>query len=528
MELSLVASRSGPPCCRADGILLHSAYDPTLEAERFLEANLKARKPTHFILVGACLDYLSASIRARFPKALILSVQLDAAFRAYEGPGADAVWYPNGDMPLRGFLSARLDEECSGGVAILEWPPALKAFPDAARSAIGTLREVLDELASSAATLKVQGRTWMRNACRSFLLAENAAGLCKDGAPIVVAAAGPSLGKALSALAPYRQRFRLFAVSSALAACRAGGFEPDLVVATDGGFYSRAHLFPLADKPCVLASPLSALPSAFLFSKAAILPLVQGNFPELELSNLLGTGIPLPSHGSVSGSALRLAALATTGPILAAGLDLASWDLISHARPHGFDALIQEGERREKPFETLLFARERPLAPDAIQGGPWRNSRSLSIYAAALDVEVGDPPFAGRTYRIEPSPVALSAFLPLPVDGLQGLFSGAALPESHSTKYALPPLAEREESLAAFLDACVRAAMKACEELSRGELPESHRAREMLKSIDLPDWAAANRAIVSSRDASGSAEALEKETLSFLSDLTRRLLPWTT
>jgi hypothetical protein len=525
MEIAFQTSRTGAPTCAVGERRLHSAYSPEAEGERFLVKAMGDRRPGYFVLIGPCLDYLSPAIRREFPGAVIISIQLDAAFRGREIGEADHIRYPDDPVGLEVFLNEHVTEDCLTGIQVLEWPPAAAAYPAEARAASEFVRRALDRLSSSAATLRAFGRRWILNACRNYLLLERSLYLRIDGRPIVVAAAGPSLEEALSILGPRTGLFRLFAVSSALSACRASGLEPELVAATDGGFWSRYHLQTLADRSCPVAAPLTALPSSSLSRGMASIILDQGNFPEPELCRLLGCGIRIPSHGTVTGAALHLASRATSGPIIAAGMDLAAHDLRSHVRPHGFDFLCRDGQSRLEPFETLLYGRETPMLTERVGCGPWRRSRSLAVYADALAHEAVAPRFAGRLYRLLPSPVGLDGYSTLDRGELEALLptgveqDGAPAPRLR----VLPPPEIRAVALKAALEDWIRAIREACRDLSRGLLPASERTIELLRAADLADWTAARRACRAGRDAGAAAVQLEERCAGFLEDIEARL-----
>ena len=58
-----------------------------------------------------------------------------------------------------------------------------------------------------------------------------------------------------------------------------------------------------------------------------------------------------------------------------------------------------------------------------------------------------------------------------------------------------------------------------------GGLPESATARELFRSIDLPDWAASRRAVLRAESPEPVRSRLVKTTLDFIDELERRLLP---
>lgn len=523
MVLAIARSRCGSLVCSADGAFLHSRYDPEREAERFLEASLTSF-PSTVILLGPCLDYLTSPLRRRFPGVRIASIQYSAFFRGRENSRADATWYPDTPVPLPAFLNAVIDEDAISGISVLEWAPASKAFPEAAQATREALRAALDRFVSSAATVKAAGRSWILNTCRSFLLAEHLVAPRPFETPIVVAAAGPSLEASLDLLEKWKGTFFLVTVSSALAACTARGFQPDLVVATDGGAWSRLHLYPLARFASPLAVPLCALPSAALWRRLPLLLLDQGSFAETELLPFLGGGYSSPPHGTVAGSAIKLAARLSSGPIIAAGLDLAVHGEFEHARPHGFDRYLDGSVSRISSLEVRAWERRAERATTPLRDG-WFGSRSLAIYADALSSDAAS--LAGRLFRLLPSPQGLSGFRELDPRGLGEILggktkAGATSPLSRSS--TAPSREERRDFLASRLGAWRSLATSACEGLCAGRLPKDEGVRELLRSLDLPDWAAALRAQSAGADPRAAAEALAERVDAALDDMGRRLI----
>lgn len=518
MEIVFSTARNGLATCSRNGRLLHSSYDPRVEAERFVEDLFKGRDeerpPATFVLAGPCIDYLSEIIGRRVPGATIVSVQFSSAFKGREVGAGGARWYPGGELGIEAFLQGFLDDERMAGLALVEWPPAVAEFPVLAEATRRALRVTLDRIAASAATTRAYGRRWIRNACRSFLLVDALVVPRREGAPILVVGAGPSLEAAIEDVLPLRDRFRIFAVSSALRALRARGLEPDLVVATDGGYWSRLHLYPLAEAGTPRASPLSALPSASLRNE--ILLLDQGWFPETELCALLGSPMGIPGHGTVTGTALALAARLGTGPLIAAGFDFAASAASSHAGPHGFDEVVAHGETRLATSEGRRWSRLHDLHPEPLPGSEWRSSRSLAAYATALEA---DRAALGRpVHRLRPSPLRLAGFTETGVEELAALVEGLPEPGRETLLAETPGATEREALLVRLLREWRARSVEALRILEAGRIPEP-RIGDFLRSVDLVDWAAARRGI-SDRGSPGPVlDDLRNTVFRFLDEL---------
>jgi hypothetical protein len=251
---------------------------------------------------------------------------------------------------------------------------------------------------------------------------------------------------------------------------------------------------------------------------------------EAELCPLLGGGIQLPPHGTVAGTAIQLAARLGSGPIILAGLDLAAFGEREHAAPHAFDHYITGASRRLDPWEGRSFARMLENAPLSLPGGQWRVSRSLSAYAGALSED--GRALAGRLFRFKSSPIELEGFSPLEPGELADFIgpSPAGALKKGSTRLvgsvaeAPLPEAARASILAERFSSWRETARAATAELARGLLPERSPQREFLRSIDLPDWAAARRASISGGDPRPAAKALAERVDGFLVELQGRLL----
>lgn len=549
MDPTFSASSGGALTCRISGICLHSNYDPVREAERFARSRLAAAKPSHVILMGACLDYLSASVRSLLPNARLISIQYSSAFEDKTVGAPDAVWYPTSPIGLDSFLDLCLDEDAISGVKVLEWEPARCAFPEEAQSAREAVRAALDRLTSSTATVKASGKLWIVNACTSFLLAESLVLPRPTSKPVLIAAAGPSLPETLAAISSSgadRRDYLLLAVSSALAACRAASLEPDLVISTDGGFWSRFHLYPLVfssremektDSALVLASPLTAAPSGSVFGRARLLALDQGSFAEAELLPALyasgGEALKLPPHGTVSGSALQLASRLSSGALVVAGLDLASYGEAEHARPHGFDSFLGSGVSRLECLETRLYARRSGASTIELPQRPWRSSRALLAYASALEEDSRS--FVGRLFRIGPDVVPLAGFRALDAKGFRTMVevyspSLRTRPENLFEATSIASTSDRERHLLERIRAWKKLAEEAAAGMAEGRLPGPDSAGgalvpELLRSIDIVDYAASRRACLGGGDPRPSAEDLSRSAELFLDGLERRFAP---
>ncbi len=364
--------------------IFHSRYDPYAEAERFAERSLGNRHPSAIVTVGAGLDYLGEALKKRLPDTLVASLQLSSEFRGFERPGSDIRRYPDDPIGVDAFLFTRLDASFDGGVAVLEWKPCVERFRTEYAETMSGVKSALDRLASERATIRHWGYRWLSNAARNACRVERTARLAARGnRPTLVVCAGLSSERVLDCVAalPAADRPAVVCVSSAAAACAARGVSPDLVVTTDPGFWGARHLDRLRAVTPVIVAPLTA---ALDSGNALPLLTLDGGLPyERDFASVLGHGgLPCPPSGTVAGTAILVAIETSVSGVFVTGLDLASNDIVSHARPNALDPFVAPRPARLEPAHSSVWIRETGLYP--IRAGGFRFGRAHAAYAAEL------------------------------------------------------------------------------------------------------------------------------------------------
>ena len=383
--MTIDLARNGLPSAEHGGVRIHSPYDPRREARRFLDTALAdGDAPRAVVIIGAGLGYVDEAAAERWPNANILAIHLSREL--HEGRissgGDDAAprvrrWHPECGVDLASFLSEALTESAMRGLRVLVWPPAAAAMPVEAEEANRSLAEIVRRNTGSISATAAFGRSWIRNAVRNFVDLDRIALPAAVERPVVLAASGPSLEFALPLLSSNRHRFRLWALPSAMPALKAASLAPDLIFATDSGFWARLHMrsFP-RDVP--IAMPLSAAP---LPPHTGTPLLIRQGIPGE--SRLLRSPewplLPVPARGTVAATAVEAWAVSARGPLLLVGLDLCWRDLRSHARPHAFDGWIASRTDRRNPPLNESWNRAVVQAP--IRSGALRTGPALETYA---------------------------------------------------------------------------------------------------------------------------------------------------
>ncbi len=385
-----------------NGISCHSRYAPRKEAERLVDSSIGGKRPAVVFIAGGGLNYIGLVVAQRFPKAIIVSMQPCEDFNGLELAPAAYCWSPScARTPFSVAAEALSGHHASGGVAVIEWSPVLSRYPEQSGRIRRAIRDALEAASSDAATSAFWARRWLRNCVRFTSAVSNNHSIVPGSSTIVIACAGPGLMDTLREIAIMREKIGLWALSSALPALRRYGIEPDLVIATDPGFWSAAHLRTAAGSKIPVAMPPSAYAPASILETSPIVALDTGlSFERAALGALGLRGLEAEAAGSAAGTALSMALSATSGPVVLAGYDLAARASDDHARPYAFDILDELASSRIMPFVSSRSTRI--FDTFQVTAGSWRLSRAFSAYASTIRATAADE---NRVYRVSGSPV---------------------------------------------------------------------------------------------------------------------------
>jgi len=392
---------------RINGLSLHSKYDPPREAKRYLSSLSLSPQTGIFILLEPGAGYLSRELLLRFPHALVLEIHCDSRFHCTDISQTLFSWSPGSGESLRSFLSSHISEYDLGIIQIIEWQPANKIFGKEYVGIQHMVQSFLQEKRSVVHTTGKFGHRWIKNIFRNILnLPPLISFPSPSNMPILIAASGPSLERAIPLIKTNRNRLSLWSLPSSLSLFNNHGIQPDFVFHTDPGFYATYHLRFTQDEPPPLLSPLNAAHPP----RARKQILLNTHSPvETFLIDLLSLPcIPSTSHGTVAGSAFYTALSLNPPLILFAGLDLAFQDILAHCRPHTFDHLLVSKIDRYSSITELYYRRSPRISPFSNSSGNKQQNFSLSRYAEWFRSisEPADIP----VYRLFPSSVPIPSF----------------------------------------------------------------------------------------------------------------------
>ena len=362
MAVEFFSAKNACESARANGVLLHSSYNPQAEAERFAHSLEAAFIPSRVIILEGALSYALPYLRQKFKGAKIGCARYCDDFLK-----SDSLWdfcIPLNDkkngVPFSERLFSFLGEEELFQCVFYEWPPSARAWPKESKEAWKEIKAAMEKAKTLLATREYFSKRWLKNKILFFEKLRKTCALKKTSLPVLICASGPSLESAAPSIRNVRKKLFVCALSSSISALKRLGIEPDLCLSTDGGHWAKKHLETL--KKIFLKSPLAlasegACPSA-LFKEKSILPICYDDDTlSIKLAKAMGiTFVSGRRNGTVSGSALELFLQNSFGPIFFAGLDLQNSKSGGHARPNALDAMNEEKDFRLSPKEKRAAA----------------------------------------------------------------------------------------------------------------------------------------------------------------------------
>lgn len=438
-------ARSGSQTATWNDTLFHSRYDPVKEAGRFIRENTEGEGKRLFIVIEPGLGYVLDAIASTYPGAKIVVLYLHDAFFSRRTRAWPA-WCADGEISIENFLSRTIEDDELEALSLLEWPPARRAFPEAASNVAERVLQHIRERQGSILTSGFFGRRWIRNSILNYLHLGSFVTAATDTAererPVLVAASGPSLERSLPVIAKLRRSLALWALPSSLEALSHAGLQPDLIVLTDPGFYSFIHLSDLARNASVrfmpdrtaIAMPLSAATGAWKLG-LPVVPLSQEVFYETEFLSEAGlSAVSVPANGTVSGTALHLARALSRKIVVFTGLDFCTSDIRSHVRPHAFEPFDRDDAFRLRPWHGRVYERAVSSYPERFNGSGagmirYRTSAPLRTYAGWFSGAIGSDE---AVYRLDASPVEIPGMRGIGCRELEALCRG---PQDEPCRY---------------------------------------------------------------------------------------------
>ncbi len=383
-KIEFIKAKNNQTSCSADGIMLHSSYDPCKEAERFVQTAPVPFSPKYILLTEPAISYCARYLKEKYPEAKICCIRYVQDFSQYDIEW-NKTFYIKEEAALSEEIFSYMGEEGISACVFLSWKASEKVFKQENSTAWNAIKSAVLKSRSVLATRSYFAKRWTKNTLRFCTFAKNTLEIQKGNLPVVICASGPSLFSSLNKIKENRNKFFLIAVSSALSPLVNRNIIPDMCISTDGGYWAKLHLsFALKKHNIPLALPAEGCCFAENIINTKIIPLFYGDGISEEILKSCGyTKTPAQRNGSVSGTVAQLALNLTTGNIYFCGLDLSPSTGFAHTQPN-------ELEINAARFDTRLLNSETRIAPSCFK------NNSLEIYRSWFK----NTDFKNRLFRL--------------------------------------------------------------------------------------------------------------------------------
>lgn len=227
---------------KADIDRYHSRYAPLAEAERYLNDSLAGRSPAIIIIIAGGKNYLGLAVSKLLPTTITILLQPTDIFFEHEVYACNYNWQPGSAVTVEKLLRNLLRPELLvGGVAVVEWPPVIKAYPKLSVQISALVKQMLEEAGANAASIHFWAERWLKNCLRFAKSKPEPFFFSTSIKPVVLVCAGPGLDSCLSVLKKYTEHVNIWCLASSFSSLVEYDINPELVFSTDPGFWNFLH-----------------------------------------------------------------------------------------------------------------------------------------------------------------------------------------------------------------------------------------------------------------------------------------------
>lgn len=360
-EINQLVAKNGEPILEINQLYIHSKYNPTKEAERYVENHYRAHN-LH-IIFGYGSGYLvEAFIKFRKHNEVFIVIDplLDAELlpiRAHHtnilGVKAENIWGMEA-------IIQEIDSEVRTTFNILCTNNYDKLFPEEYKELLQKIRDIQEMNRINDNTLLLFAEKWQENLAMNlnYMTKDTSIQHLKDKFhyPVVIAASGPSLLKQLPLLKKYRNAIILISAGSTTNVLLKNQISPDFIVTLDGGESNYKHFEHLEFNGPKLIYTFQnhyKIRDSFKY-QAFICNLVGHPHVNQYVNKFLKYEIPeLLAGSTVANLCFSIAQYITDGPIAFIGQDLAYTNNLSHVQGHNHTKEMVESSLENKDIVLI-------------------------------------------------------------------------------------------------------------------------------------------------------------------------------
>lgn len=360
LDIEYLEAKNGEKIVKIDNYLMHSKYNPSAEAEDFVNKFFKPGKVQ--ILYGVGMGHIVNNlIKKRKNDEKILIIDPIIKYETKESNVFFCEFNTENDLKL--FFDNLI--KAVDTVNVLTSTNYEKVNSEKYRDFLNVLNRKLQFSEVDKNTLLAFSNQWQENYIKNieYIVKDNSLIKLKDmyDVPVVIASGGPSLTKQIPLLKEIREKVLLISSGSTINTLLNYDIEPDFVVTIDGGEANYNHFKDLKlEKSKIMYSMHShpGIRKSFIKSGYYFLPmniaLSTTHLSEISKED----AVAAPGGGSVANYAFSIATFISTGPIALIGQDLAYTDNLTHA----------EFNKHSKKIDTELINSTRTFMVDGYNG----------------------------------------------------------------------------------------------------------------------------------------------------------------
>lgn len=353
-NLVYMNAKNGDKIIKIDNYLLHSKYNPRIEARRFVEENIE--KNCKNIVIGLGLGYIIPELEnENYDMEDILIIEPLSELQG-QIKSKYKIMYGVNEQEIKVEVS-KLLKYFNREVKVIVLTPYKTIFSNECKRILNVIKEVQMLNVVNDNTIRGQSVFWQENIIKNTLYATLGNSLADlrnyYTAPVVIASGGPSLMKQIPLLKKYRNKMILLAAGSTLTTLVKEGVKPNYVISIDGTPGNYELHFKGFD--------YEGIELIYLFSNNY---LIQKNYNEqhyyfidkydeslknsLEIRYYFNDIAKIEGGGSVANYALSVARFITTGPVAMIGQDLAYTNNETHSKHNLGRKIVTEDLLKER------------------------------------------------------------------------------------------------------------------------------------------------------------------------------------
>lgn len=355
MEVKFQLAKNNEQTAFVNNSFLHSSYNPSKEAERFVDNITLNFSPEYIIIIEPALSYCLPFLKNKFPESKIGAIRISDVFNSYNANFDFVINYYEHSNNFASYFSSILTEEQLLKTFFINWKNSELPYKNQIISITKTISDSLQNAKTLLFTRQYFEKKWFINSINFVKNIKHTVFFNNlITKPILIISSGPSLEKFIQIILDNMNKFFIICLSSAISVCNKYNITPDLYMTTDGGFWAGQHLKKI-NKEIPLAIPIEAYCNKTLLTSCKILPL---DYSDSLLNDYIKkTSLKLKRaerNGTVAGTALKFAIENTNMPIFITGIDLSNQIGFQHTQPNEIEINTSLYDNRIKTKDTRM------------------------------------------------------------------------------------------------------------------------------------------------------------------------------